>query len=84
MTERLYIHSYQNLGDGDIERRDALSSRGTDPEEIWANSFAAALLMPAQVVAKLWAGNCSIGEMTDILDVSVTAVGHRVENLGLR
>ena len=64
-----YIHSYQNLGDGEvagiIERRDALSSRRTDPEEIWANSFAAAPLMPAQVVARLWADNCSIGEMAD-------------------
>ena len=64
-----YIHSYQNLGDGEvagiIERRDALSSRSTDPEEIWANSVAAAPLMPAQVVARLWADNCSIGEMAD-------------------
>ena len=45
-----YIHRYQDIPDGvvvgKVERRDTRSSLGIDGEEIWANRFAAALLMP--------------------------------------
>ncbi len=37
-----------------VDRRDALASRGTDPEEIYANNFAANLLMPTGMVRKLY------------------------------
>lgn len=36
-----------------IDRRDAMSTRGTDPDEIYANSFAANLLMPTGDVRRL-------------------------------
>lgn len=35
---------------GFIDRRDHFSSTGLDPEERWANQFAAALLMPADLI----------------------------------
>lgn len=35
---------------GFIDRRDHFSSTGGDPEERWANQFAAALLMPADLL----------------------------------
>lgn len=83
-----YIHKYQDFPDekiaGKVERRDEMSSRGIDPEEIWANRFAAALLMPAGIVAKLWADGKRIEDMADMFNVSLAAMGHRIENLGLR
>lgn len=36
-----------------VDRRDALAGKGTDPNEIWANRFAAELLMPAAVVRRI-------------------------------
>lgn len=49
-----YVQKYQKyaLGDegGEIDYRDERSSKGTEPDERWANGFAAALLMPASAV----------------------------------
>jgi len=63
-----------------VDLRAHLSSRGVDQEEIWANQFAAALLMPAEVVRALLPSYGESG-VAYRLDVSLSAVGFRVENL---
>lgn len=82
-----FVKKYQffpeNETAGEVERRSEMSSYGTDPEEIWANKFAAALLMPSGVMRRLWADNASVEEISDRLDVSIASIGHRLENLGL-
>lgn len=82
-----FVHSYQDfpLGKtgGILERRDRTSSEGVDEEEVWANRFAAALLMPSGIVADLWAKGASIPDMAEILNVSTQAMGLRVHDLGL-
>lgn len=84
-----YIHKYQgpeweHKEAGLVERRDELSTRGIDPEEMWANSFAAALLMPASIVMNFWADGMEIPDMAKKFNVSQKALEYRVENLGLR
>lgn len=82
-----FIHSYQDLPAdkvaGKVEKRDELASLGTDPEEIWANKFAGALLMPASIVRNYWAQGTSIPAMATLFDVSVSAMSNRLSNLGL-
>lgn len=51
-------HYYRRTKHGELEysftdRRDKLARTGTDPEEVYANQFAAALIMPAPEV-KRW------------------------------
>lgn len=63
-----------------LDLRSHLSSRGTDPEERWANAFAAALLMPADFVV----GNFErLGQtgLANTLVVSIDAMGHRLASL---
>ncbi|RYN12663.1 Zn peptidase [Bifidobacterium animalis subsp. animalis] len=84
-----YIHKYQgpeweHKEAGLVERRDELSTRGTDPEERWANSFAASLLMPASIVINFWADGMEIPDMARKFNVSQKALEYRVKNLGLR
>lgn len=82
-----YIHRYQNLPAdkvaGKVEKRDELSHLGTDPEERWANSFAAALLMPPGPMVILWGQGTSVKHMADRFDVSVEAMRYRIDKLGL-
>ena len=82
-----YIHRYQDIPDGvvvgKVERRDTRSSLGIDGEEIWANRFAAALLMPAAVVAKYVGSGYGSKEIADLLDVPEQAVRNRIATLGL-
>lgn len=66
-----------------VEKRNDLSSAGHDVHEIYANNFAAELLMPANIVRKWWAQGQSPEEMRTKLDVSRPAFAHRLKNLGL-
>lgn len=75
-----------------VNKRNGVSSQATDQEEIEANQFAAALLMPAPWVkrsaeAKLAAGVSSREHLVNALakdfDVSVDAMGWRLINLGI-
>lgn len=75
-----------------INRRDALSSMASDSEEIEANAFAAALLMPAGLIRTALGGlrdsqAGNPGRVADILaeqfGVSSEAMGYRLINLGL-
>jgi Zn-dependent peptidase ImmA (M78 family) len=67
---------------GYIDRRGPSSSEGTDPEEIYANQFAAALLMPEHKVRELHK-DLGPAAMAVAFGVSVGAMKFRLDNLGL-
>jgi Zn-dependent peptidase ImmA (M78 family) len=67
-----------------VDHRNILSSGGTEPEEIYANSFAAALLMPESEVHRLHKAGATEYEMALFFDVSREALSYRLKNLGLR
>jgi Zn-dependent peptidase ImmA (M78 family) len=75
-----------------INRRNEISSAATDREEIEANAFAAALLMPASLIdaavrRELDRGVDTIERLTQLLanefDVSTEAMSWRLINLGI-
>lgn len=76
-----------------VDLRNHVSSMGTDIEEIEANTFAAALLMPERIVldyvTNLIRANGDItrdiliSELARIFDVSSEAMGYRLINLGI-
>jgi Zn-dependent peptidase ImmA (M78 family) len=76
-----------------IDLRNNLSSMGTDIEEIEANTFAAALLMPERIVfpyvTSLIQANGDItredliAELARTFDVSAEAMGYRLINIGI-
>ena len=75
-----------------VKRRDSLASRGVDPMEIEANNFAAALLMPADLLrADLPGASLDAFDVADALvarlarkyQVSRLAMAYRLINLGL-
>lgn len=73
--------------DRDVERidrrRDTLSTKGIDKHEIFANEFAANLLMPQVAVRALRRRGMGVNAMAEFFGVSTVAMGHRIENLGL-
>jgi Zn-dependent peptidase ImmA (M78 family) len=76
-----------------VDLRNDISSMGTDIEEIEANTFAAALLMPEPIVARYVtnliradgdiAREDLIAALARIFDVSAEAMGYRLINLGI-
>jgi Zn-dependent peptidase ImmA (M78 family) len=82
-------HYYKRSAAGDaeweyVEHRDLLTSAGNNPEEIYANKFAASLLMPrAEVERRLQAGN-GLPTLAFEFGVSEDAMHYRLVNLGLR
>lgn len=81
-----WIHKYQDLPDsqtaGKVEYRNEVSSWGTDPEEIWADQFAAALLMPAGSVISSYSKAMTVKQMSRLYGVSPKALRLRLKNLG--
>lgn len=80
-------HYYRRSASGDdrwecIDRRDPLASLGTNPEEIYANQFAANLLMPREQVVAL-AQDYSPATLAYKFDVSVDAITFRLKSLRL-
>lgn len=67
---------------GYIDRRGPSAAQGIDAAEIYANQFAAELLMPEQQVRK-YARELSPAGLAIKFDVSVGAMKFRLENLGL-
>lgn len=65
-----------------VDYRGPLAAEGTDQEEIFANAFAANLLMPKKKVAELHRGNWSRPEMARFFHVSLEAMNHRMSSLG--
>jgi Zn-dependent peptidase ImmA (M78 family) len=69
---------------GYIDRRGPLASRGTNPEEVYANRFAAELLMPAARVTALVDSGHSMASLAAECNVSLEAMANRIDNLNLR
>ncbi|MGH2817395.1 MAG: ImmA/IrrE family metallo-endopeptidase [Actinomycetota bacterium] len=67
-----------------LDKRDAFSGQGRNPEEIYANNFAASLLMPEELVKFFHRHGSRPSEMALRFDVSQEAMEHRINNLGLR
>ncbi len=67
---------------GYIDRRGPSASLGNNPEEIYANQFAAALLMPKDRVETLATQGMSAVSMALQFNVSLEAMAHRIDNLG--
>lgn len=67
-----------------VDRRDHRARQGTDAEEIYANQFAAALLMPADEVRRLHEEGVAAPTMAYHFGVSAEAMAYRLVNLGLR
>ncbi len=71
-----------------VERRDLLTSQGVDDEEIYANQFAAALLMPKEVVVDRFKAlekpslNAAAALAVEF-GVSADAMQYRIKNLKL-
>jgi Zn-dependent peptidase ImmA (M78 family) len=71
-----------------VERRDLLTSQGTDPDEIYANQFAAALLMPREAVESRYRALESpslqgAAALAVEFGVSADAMQYRIKNLKL-
>lgn len=71
-----------------VERRDLLTSQGTDPDEIYANQFAAALLMPREALEARFRelenpSLTSAAALAVEFGVSVDAMQYRLKNLRL-
>lgn len=65
-----------------VDRRDPLSAQGLDPDEVYANQFAAELLMPRDVVRERAAGSNAAALAVDF-GVSGDAMRFRLDNLRL-
>jgi Zn-dependent peptidase ImmA (M78 family) len=73
--------------EGEYERvdyRDYLSSMGRYIEEIYANAFAACVLMPERNIRAMCDEGAFAWEMARQFDVSEEAIEYRLSNLGLR
>ncbi|MGN6557558.1 MAG: ImmA/IrrE family metallo-endopeptidase [Solirubrobacterales bacterium] len=80
------IGHFVQHGDEDFEfvdYRDMTASLGVDADERYANSFAAALLMPEKEVRRLHALGMSQRDMKEVFGVSEAALVNRLKNLGL-
>jgi Zn-dependent peptidase ImmA (M78 family) len=67
-----------------VDYRDDVSSQGSNPREMYANGFAAALLMPAAQVRRYWEQNPDAEFLARQFEVSLAAMQHRLRNLGLQ
>jgi Zn-dependent peptidase ImmA (M78 family) len=68
---------------GFVDYRDTLAGLGTEPEEIYANQFAAALLMPAHIVSDFAHRGMRVEWMAQLLGTSTQAMQLRLRNLRL-
>ena len=66
-----------------IDLRSDLSANGTDKNEIFANHFAANLLMPEEKVRSLFEGKKQYYEMALYFGVSPEALKYRLKSLFL-
>ncbi len=66
-----------------VDLRSDLSSGGSDPDEIFANRFAAALLMPESAVREFVGRKMPVFLLAETFGVSAEAMSYRLKNLGL-
>lgn len=83
-------HYIQRLNEGraDVEEevldfRDTIARQGTNLDEIFANAFAAELLMPEALLRKLRREGLTVSALAGRFDVSGEAMTYRLKNLGL-
>lgn len=81
-------HYFRHEAEGDgafgyVDERADLASKGTNQEEIWSNKFAAELLMPGFAVRQFFADGWDLRRLAKEFAVSETAMGYRLQNLGL-
>jgi Zn-dependent peptidase ImmA (M78 family) len=69
---------------GYVDRRDGRSREGTRPDEIFANTFAAYLLMPPAAVKVLVEARNTDVQMARFFGVSLQSMQFHLENLGYR
>jgi Zn-dependent peptidase ImmA (M78 family) len=77
-------HFVRHAGDASIERLDfrgTLASTGLDKEEVFANQFAANLLMPEAELRAAIQHQPSVWQLAHQFGVSGEAMGYRLENL---
>lgn len=67
-----------------VDLRNKLSTAGIDPEEIYANEFAACLLMPEEEVKRMDKEGLDAFDMAVAFGVSRDAMQFRIKNLNLR
>lgn len=84
-TDRLYVDQHFR-----VRLRDERSSQATDPDEIAANTLAAEILMPANMLIRDVSGKAldpesdeAIRRLADKYEVSVQAMTVRLTSLGL-
>jgi len=78
-----YIQRGDDEALGFVDKRSELAMSGADPQERWANAFAAELLMPAAIVKKYWAEGESADALAQKFQVSNAAINVRLSSLGL-
>lgn len=66
-----------------VDFRDSQSSSGLLPEEVFANQFAANLLMPDDAVRRRYKKNRPIWDVAEYFGVSQDALTYRLKSLGL-
>ncbi len=76
------VSGHEDDSFGYIDRRGPSASQGTDPQEIFANQFAAALLMPADFVRK-YASDLGPAGLAVKFGVSMGAMKIRLDTLNL-
>jgi len=67
---------------GHVAFRGPESSTGDEPQEVWANRFAAALLMPRGLVEELREELPTVAALAGKFSVSVEAMTYRLRDLG--
>jgi Zn-dependent peptidase ImmA (M78 family) len=82
-------HYYKRSAAGDteweyVEHRDLLTSAGNNPDEIYANKFAASLLMPRVEVERRFKEGQGLPTLAYEFGVSEDAMNFRLVNLGLK
>jgi Zn-dependent peptidase ImmA (M78 family) len=65
-----------------VDKRGPLASTGSNPQEIFANQFAAALLMPKEEVDSRVGSGVLVADLATVFGVSLEAMKYRLINLG--
>lgn len=79
-----YMHRLGSEKIDYVDLRGPLASSGTSPEEVYANNFAASLLMPAEAFKTAWNESKSPLELSKRFYVSVDAIAVRMKVLNLK
>ena len=66
-----------------VDYRDGTSSLGNEPREVFANQFAAELLMPSWAVREYFSKIWRVADLARFFNVSPSAMEYRLKNLGL-